>query len=212
MSSLNIMQSTTSIQTQDPMERVLDEFKGFFNLNEMPFLLLPNTSFYVDLPSHQQCFSTLMFAVASGEGIIKIIGEVGTGKTLLCRRLLNSLNEDKYYSAYIPNPNLNPTELKRALARELQVPDLEWLGDDEIMENAGAYGGGGAVGGTHQLNVFVLVRLLFHYLEKVDPQLLLVGSIAEGTRLFPASELDLPITYQGLKAFSVAAFFHEIRL
>lgn len=134
MSSLNIMQSTTSIQTQDPMERVLDEFKGFFNLNEMPFLLLPNTSFYVDLPSHQQCFSTLMFAVASGEGIIKIIGEVGTGKTLLCRRLLNSLNEDKYYSAYIPNPNLNPTELKRALARELQVPDLEWLGDDEIME------------------------------------------------------------------------------
>jgi len=41
------------------------------------------------------------------------------------------------------------------------------------MENAGADGGGGAVGGTHQLNVFVLVRLLFHYLEKVDPQLLL---------------------------------------
>jgi hypothetical protein len=41
------------------------------------------------------------------------------------------------------------------------------------MENAGADGGGGPVGGAHQLNVFVLVRLLFHYLEKVDPQLLL---------------------------------------
>ena len=46
-------------------------------------------------------------------------------------------------------------------------------GNDEVMENAGADVGGGAVGGTHQLNVFVLVRLLFHYLEKVDPQLLL---------------------------------------
>ena len=46
-------------------------------------------------------------------------------------------------------------------------------GDDEMMENAGADDGGGAVGGTHQLNVFVLVRLLFHYLEKVDPRLLL---------------------------------------
>ena len=46
--------------------------------------------------------------------------------------------------------------------------------NDEIMENAGAGDGGGAtVGGAHQLNVFVLVRLLFHYLEKVDPQLLL---------------------------------------
>ena len=47
--------------------------------------------------------------------------------------------------------------------------------NDEIMESAGATGddGGATVGGAHQLNVFVLVRLLFHYLEKVDPQLLL---------------------------------------
>lgn len=134
MSSVNVIEMKRPLEKQDSMERVLDEFKSFFNLNEMPFLLLPNTSFYVDLPSHQQCFSTLMFAVSSGEGIIKIIGEVGTGKTLLCRRLLNSLDEDEYYSAYLPNPNLNPVELKRALARELQVPDIEWLGDDQIME------------------------------------------------------------------------------
>ncbi|MGK0443289.1 MAG: MSHA biogenesis protein MshM [Bermanella sp.] len=119
---------------QDPMKIMLEEFRRFFNLHDMPFSLLPNTHYYVDLPSHQQCFSMLMFAVASGEGIIKIIGEVGTGKTLLCRRLLNGLDEDEYYSAYIPNPNLNPVELKRALAKELQVPDLSWLADDELME------------------------------------------------------------------------------
>lgn len=118
----------------DPMKIMLEEFRRFFHLNEMPFSLLPNTNYYVDLPSHQQCFSMLMFAVASGEGIIKIIGEVGTGKTLLCRRLLNGLNDDEYYSAYLPSPNLNPIELKRALAKELKVPDLGWLADDELME------------------------------------------------------------------------------
>ena len=134
MNSINAIPMKRSAEKQEPMKRILDEFKYFFNLNEMPFSLLPNTSYYVDLPSHQQCFSMLMFAVVSGEGMIKIIGEVGTGKTLLCRRLLNSLNDDEYYSAYIPNPNLNPIELKRTLAKELQVTDLEWLSDDELME------------------------------------------------------------------------------
>ena len=71
---------------QDPMKIILEEFRRFFNLHDMPFSLLPNTHYYVDLPSHQQCFSMLMFAVASGEGIIKIIGEVGTGKTLLLEK------------------------------------------------------------------------------------------------------------------------------
>jgi MSHA biogenesis protein MshM len=134
MSSISAIPLSKKNKTQDPMKIILEEFRHFFNLNEMPFSLLPNTNYYVDLPSHQQCFSMIMFAVSSGEGIIKIIGEVGTGKTLLCRRLLNSLDEDEYYSAYLPNPNLNPIELKRALAKELQVPDLSWLGDDEIME------------------------------------------------------------------------------
>ena len=83
MSSLKAMKPTDSIQAQDPMERVLDEFKGFFNLNEMPFLLLPNTSFYVDLPSHQQCFSTLMFAVAVARGLSKLLGKWGRVKHCL---------------------------------------------------------------------------------------------------------------------------------
>lgn len=113
--------------------QVLEEFRGFFQLQEMPFSLLPNTQYYVDLPSHQQCYSMLMFAVASGEGIIKVTGEVGTGKTLICRRLLNTLSPD-FYTAYLPNPNLNPIELKRALAKELQVPDLGWIEDDGLME------------------------------------------------------------------------------
>ncbi|MEA5098810.1 MAG: AAA family ATPase, partial [Burkholderiaceae bacterium] len=56
----------------------------------------------------------------SGEGFIKITGEVGTGKTLLCRKLMASLDDD-FYTAYIPNPFLEPRTLMLALADELEV-------------------------------------------------------------------------------------------
>ena len=62
-----------------------------FKLNELPFSLTPNTSFYCDLPTHQEALNVLLLGLQQGEGFIKIIGEVGTGKTLLCRLLLNTL-------------------------------------------------------------------------------------------------------------------------
>ena len=58
--------------------------------------------------------------MANGEGFIKIIGEVGTGKTLLCRKFLSAL-DDNWVSAYIPNPNLEPKTLLLALADEMGV-------------------------------------------------------------------------------------------
>src|SRR4029077_8821551 len=71
--------------------------------------------------SHQEALNTLLVAVRNGEGFIKIAGEVGTGKTLLCRRFLATL-DDKYITAYIPNPYLEPRALMLALAEELRVP------------------------------------------------------------------------------------------
>jgi len=58
--------------------------------------------------------------VANGEGFIKITGEVGTGKTLLCRKFLATL-DDNWVSAYVPNPNLEPKTLLLGLAEELGV-------------------------------------------------------------------------------------------
>lgn len=116
------------------MDRIIDEFRNFYGIHEMPFSLVPNTQFYVGLPSHNECFSMLLFAIASGDGFIKVTGEVGTGKTLLCRRLLNTLDDGQFYSAYIPNPRLNPVELKRAVAKELQVPELGWVSDDNLLD------------------------------------------------------------------------------
>ncbi|HRF31380.1 MAG TPA: AAA family ATPase, partial [Azonexus sp.] len=70
--------------------------------------------------SHQEALNTLLVALNSGEGFIKITGEVGTGKSLLCRRLLQALPENAV-SAYLPNPYLAPRTLLLALAEELGV-------------------------------------------------------------------------------------------
>lgn len=90
----------------------------FFNFKESPFSLTPNTEFFCQLKGHQEALNVLLFSLRSGEGFIKIVGEVGAGKTLLCRKLLDSL-DDNFVAAFIPNPDLSPTELRKAFAREL---------------------------------------------------------------------------------------------
>jgi len=93
-----------------------------FTLSELPFSITPDTGFYFNNPSHQQAMNVLQVALRSGEGFIKITGEVGTGKTLLCRQLLNQLsNDEQYVTAYLPSPNLSPTDLNRALAEEMDL-------------------------------------------------------------------------------------------
>jgi MSHA biogenesis protein MshM len=91
-----------------------------FGLRELPFGITPDTSFFFACRSIQEALNTLLVAVANGEGFIKITGEVGTGKTLLCRKFLSTLSSN-WVSAYIPNPNLEPRGLVLALAEELGV-------------------------------------------------------------------------------------------
>ena len=91
-----------------------------YGIRELPFTLTPNTSYFFGLPSHKEAIQVLLTALKSGEGFIKVTGEVGTGKTLICRKLLNEL-PDHFVAAYIPNPYLTPVELRRAVASELKV-------------------------------------------------------------------------------------------
>ena len=95
-------------------------YQAHFGLQELPFGITPDTSFAYACASHQEALNTLLVAVKNGEGFIKITGEVGTGKTLLCRKFLATL-DDTYASAYIPNPYLEPRTLLLALAEELGV-------------------------------------------------------------------------------------------
>ncbi len=91
-----------------------------FGLREAPFGITPDTSFFYACRSTQEALNTLLVAVTNGEGFIKITGEVGTGKTLLCRKFLKTLDAG-WASAYLPNPNLEPRALVLAVAEELGV-------------------------------------------------------------------------------------------
>lgn len=95
-----------------------------YGLRELPFTLTPNTHFFLGLEPHHEALAVLLTALKTGEGFIKVVGEVGTGKTLLCRKLLNEIPEH-FVTAYIPNPYLNPNELRRAVAVELGVKQAQ---------------------------------------------------------------------------------------
>ncbi len=101
-----------------------------FGLREAPFSLTPDTSYFFSCSGHQQALNVLLVALRSGEGFVKIVGEVGTGKTLLCRKLLDSL-EGEFVTAYLPNPLLSPRHLHQAVAEEL---GLEVRRDATVQE------------------------------------------------------------------------------
>lgn len=97
-----------------------------FGLRELPFNITPDTSFFFASSGYQEALNTLLIAARTGEGFIKITGEVGAGKTMLCRKFMASLGPE-FKTAYIPNPYLEPQALLQALAEELGVkpdPDI----------------------------------------------------------------------------------------
>ncbi|HEX4927526.1 MAG TPA: AAA family ATPase [Burkholderiales bacterium] len=96
-------------------------YLGHFGLREPPFGITPDTMFFFPCGSTQEALNTLLIALQNGEGFIKITGEVGTGKTLLCRKFLGTLDDSRWLSAYIPNPSLEPRTLLLAVAEELGV-------------------------------------------------------------------------------------------
>ncbi|WP_110455695.1 ExeA family protein [Shewanella algidipiscicola] len=93
-------------------------YRQHFGMAQIPFSLTPNTEFFFGLAPHVEALQVLQTALQTGEGFIKVIGEVGTGKTLICRKLLNDIPA-RFHCAYLPNPYLTPAELRWAVALEL---------------------------------------------------------------------------------------------
>lgn len=93
-------------------------YESHFDLQEAPFSLTPNTHFFMASTSHSQALEMLLIGIEHGEGFLKVTGEVGTGKSLLCRMLLNHI-EDEYVTAYIPNPSCTPETLYCLISDEL---------------------------------------------------------------------------------------------
>ena len=92
-------------------------YNKFFGFKEKPFKLVPNPAYFYLSKSHEEAMAHLNYAIAQGDGFIEITGEVGTGKTTLCRAFLESLN-GTVEAAYIFNPKLGPKQLLRTINEE----------------------------------------------------------------------------------------------
>ncbi|MHB8622269.1 MAG: ExeA family protein [Sulfuricaulis sp.] len=110
-----------------------------FGLQELPFTITPDTSFFFAHASHQEALNTLLLAVRSGEGFMKVIGEVGTGKTLLCRKFLGALDSREFVTAYIPNPYLQPMTLLFACADELGIIYPQHVNQHQLVKLINRY-------------------------------------------------------------------------
>src|SRR5439155_16898507 len=93
-------------------------YEGFFSLDASPFVLTPDPRFLFRSRGHHDILASLRYGIASQKGIMALIGSVGTGKTTLCRALLQELPKD-VQSALILNPHLSDTELLGAIFDEL---------------------------------------------------------------------------------------------
>ena len=91
-----------------------------FGLKEPPFKITPNTDFFYSGGNRGAVLDALSYAIANGEGIIKVVGEVGSGKTMLCRMLQAHLPAN-IESIYLANPSVAPEDVLHAIAFELQL-------------------------------------------------------------------------------------------
>ena len=109
----------------------------YFGLNEAPFSITPDPAFVYLSPEHREALAHLLYGVGQGGsgGFVQLTGEVGTGKTTLCRCLLEQVGEDTRV-ALVLNPLLTPSELLETICGELGIPTEGIAGSNKAMVDA----------------------------------------------------------------------------
>ena len=95
-------------------------YYDYFGLNQPPFKITPDTSLFFPGGNRGAILDAMIYAITSGEGIVKVVGEVGSGKTMLCRMLIVELPENVEV-VYLANPKLSPDDILHAIAFELKL-------------------------------------------------------------------------------------------
>ena len=95
-------------------------YQSFYSLTEKPFAMTSNPSYLFLSQRHKEALSYLSYGIRERVGFIEITGEVGTGKTTICRALLNQL-DDKVKTAFIFNSNLTELQLMQTIVEDLGI-------------------------------------------------------------------------------------------
>lgn len=109
-------------------------YQRYYDLREMPFNITPDPRFLFLSPTHQEALAHLRYGIEERKGFMVLTGEVGCGKTTICRQLLDELDPAKYKTALILNPRLNENELVHAILKELGE-DTSKLDANQIIDH-----------------------------------------------------------------------------
>ena len=144
-------------------------YEQYFGLNRPPFKITPDTSLFYDGGKRGDILGALVYAVHRGEGIVKVVGEVGSGKTMLCRMLQLKLPKSVEI-IYIANPSVSAQDILFVIAHELGLSVNKDASKHEVM---------------HQLQDYLLQR----HME--DKQVVLFIEEAQGMPLDTLEEIRL---------------------
>jgi general secretion pathway protein A len=97
-------------------------YEKFYHLKEKPFNNNPDPRFFYPSPKHAEALDRLQYAILERKGFVVVTGEIGAGKTTVCRALLNRLDDDNNEICVITNTHLNAKELIMAILEDLRVP------------------------------------------------------------------------------------------
>ncbi len=96
-------------------------YQSYYQLKETPFNITADPQFFFFSSRHSEAFSHLLYGIKQRKGIIVVTGEIGTGKTTLCRMLLDRL-DDHIKTALILNPNFSDIQLLQLILKDLGIP------------------------------------------------------------------------------------------
>ena len=96
-------------------------YEQHYGLVEEPFSLTPDPKYFYRSESHHRAFELLQYAIQRREGFMVVSGDIGTGKTTLCRAVLDTMQKN-VYSALLLNPFLTETDLLKTIVEDFGVP------------------------------------------------------------------------------------------